>query len=70
MKSFDNFLKSLTPEIIGAIADNANEALKNSREKFSEDPKSNLGNQIGTTSIFISLGLLEKYHEWLHSENN
>ncbi|GEM_PF-1416485 len=70
MKNFDNFLKLLTPEKIGDIVDNANDALENSREEFSRDPRTNLGNQIATTSLFISLGLLEEYHEWLHSKDD
>lgn len=70
MKTFDNFLKLLTPEKVGDIVDSANDALENSREEFLKDPRTNLGHQVATTSLFISLGLLEEYHEWLHSEDN
>ncbi|GEU27909.1 hypothetical protein QuyetLC_22760 [Bacillus anthracis] len=65
MKSFDEFRNSLSEDDICEIVSVAQDSLENSREDFSKDPRTSLGNQIATISYSISIGLLEKYHEWL-----
>ena len=69
MKNFDEFRSSLTEDDIANIADNAQQVLNSARDTFTENPKTSLGNQIATTSLFISLGLLERYHEWLQQDS-
>lgn len=64
-KNFSDFIGKLTPDKIEAIVNNAQESLENSREDFLENPKTSLGNQVTTISLFISLGLLEEYHDWI-----
>ena len=69
MKTFDEFKLSLTKDEITNISNKAKEVLDEAREDFSKNPKTNLGNQIVTISMFISLGLLERYHEWLQQNS-
>ncbi|MTB64112.1 hypothetical protein GGG87_03730 [Streptococcus sp. zg-86] len=64
-KQFNDFLKQLTPETISSIVNKAQTTLDDSREEFKENPSTNLGNQVCVISTWISLGLLEEYHEWL-----
>lgn len=68
MKSFDEFRKTLTEDELARIADDAGQVLAKNRDELSDDPKTALGNQITTISLFMSLGLLEKYHEWLEEQ--
>ena len=66
MKDFSDFTKTLTEDEIASIIDECNEPLLS---VSSESPsESRLGNQIGTISLFVSLGLLRRYHEWLDAE--
>lgn len=65
MKSFDDFLKQLTPETISAIADDVNRKTQNIREK-TPPGVSAFSNQIGVTAFTISIEVLGLYHHWLH----
>lgn len=63
MKNFDDFVKTLTEDEITQIINNCKAPL----DKVASELLDNLavGGQIGTMSMFISLGLLRRYHEWL-----
>ena len=63
MKFFDDFLKTLTEDEISEIMNECQEPLTTIREQSSGSTA--FGNQIGTISYFVSLGLLRRYHEWL-----
>lgn len=63
MKSFDDFIKTLTEDEIAAIIDECQEPLAAVHKESSSSTA--LGNQIGAISYFVSLGLLRRYHEWL-----
>lgn len=60
-KNFDDFLATLTPEVIEEICDIAN-------SKTSElKGFANFANSIGVQNITITLELLNLYHDWLNS---
>lgn len=64
-KKFSDFLSQLTPEKLTEIADRTSDILEKTRENYNKDPKTSLGNQTVTIALWMSLGLLEEYHEWL-----
>jgi hypothetical protein len=61
-KNFDEFRTSLTEEDIAETVDNAKSLL----EPITKD-RQGLGNQVTAISLGINLGMLERYHAWLHS---
>ena len=63
MKSFKDFRESLTAEDMQDIAAKANEATK----QIDHTDGLQLGMVSSLTSAITTIGLLEKYHEWLHS---
>lgn len=65
MKDFDDFRATLTEDNLAEIAGRAQYVLENTVEEYKSNPKTLLGNQIATVSMFIALDLLERYHEWL-----
>lgn len=69
MKSFNEFRATLSKDEIASIVGEAQHLNEVSREKYSENPESNLGNQIATISLGISLALLERYHTWLEQQD-
>lgn len=66
-KNFNDFLRSLTPDKISKIVNEADKSIEVFRNQ--EDNVTRLGNQVGGISIRITLGLLEEYHKWLHQED-
>ena len=64
MKSFDDFLNTITHEDIEHIAEESNEFLSDIKES---DPSS-LGHQIYAVSHVCSIELLRLYHKWLQQE--
>ena len=64
-KKFSDFLSQLTPEKLTEIADRTSDILEKTHENYNKDPKTSLGNQTATIALWMSLGLLEEYHEWL-----
>ena len=69
MKSFDDFLKELTPDTIGSIVDDVNQKTTSISENHKGGFASSLSNQIGITAFTISVELLGLYHHWLYSED-
>lgn len=67
VKNFNDFLRNLTPDKISKIVNEADKSIEVFRNQ--EDNVTRLGNQVGSISIKITLGLLEEYHKWLHQEN-
>lgn len=65
MKDFNDFRKTLTPDVLSDIADRAEQALESGRDQFAEDVTTSLGNQVAVMSMILSVDLLEKYHDWL-----
>ena len=63
---FDDFLKTLTPEVIEKIADSAN--LKTQQIRESSSDVTCFGNQVGMISFTFSLELLGLYHKWLEQQ--
>lgn len=66
MKSYDDFIASLTPADMADVVDNANTYLRQFQQNTDHSAPSFAGNQIAAISYHISLGLLEKYHQWLN----
>lgn len=66
-KNFNDFLRSLTPDKISKIVNEADKSIEVFRNQ--EDNVTRLGNQVGGISIRITLGLLEESHKWLHQED-
>lgn len=64
MKPFDDFLKSLSEKDLTEIISKAAEA-SNSIAQKSPDLPTRIGNQTSIASYQISIGLLQKYHEWI-----
>ena len=64
MKDFKDFLSTLSEDDFASIADSSKEPLKNIQETSS--PENRLGNSVNVISVFTSLALIERYHEWLH----
>lgn len=67
IKSFDEFLETLDEDTYSAIAQNASKAAEEIRSE-TDDPKNNLGNQIGVISMLMSRDLLRLYHDWLSEQ--
>lgn len=67
-KNFDDFLKTLTPDIVAEITDQANDAAQQLREDSSQI--TSLGNQIGGVAFTFSVELLRLYHEWLFEQDD
>lgn len=68
MASFDDFMATLTPDILAGIFDDANLKAEEMR-KNSGSGLDSLGNQIGIVSYTISLELLACYHKWLEQQS-
>lgn len=68
MPNFNDFLATLTPDVIAQIVDDANEKVRKLERKPDEPFGTMLGNQIGMINITISLELLGAYHKWLEQE--
>lgn len=66
LKSFDEFLKILTPEKIKEIADSANESSKELRQDSTYSTL--LGNQVAGVSLTFTIEVLSLYHEWLSEQ--
>lgn len=64
-KDFNDFRKTLTADKLSEIASNADEFTKNQPPIILSKNESNLGNQIGSLAMILSIDLLEAYHEWL-----
>ena len=67
MKTFDEFLKTITEEDWEEIANRGNDFAESVRLESS--PKTALGNQVAAISLGITTGLLQRYHEWLSEQN-
>lgn len=67
MASFDDFMATLTPDVLTGIFDDANLKAQQIREN-SGSGLGSLGNQIGIVSYTISLELLACYHKWLEQQ--
>lgn len=65
MKSFDDFLASLTEDDYMRIAEDANNAAAEAKAETAKENKFGLGEQIGSFNFSLTLGLLRLYHEWL-----
>ncbi len=63
---FDDFLKTVTPEVIEQISNDAN--LKAAQVREGSSGLTLLGNQIGMVSLTFSLELLGLYHKWLEQQ--
>ena len=64
-KNFDDFLKTLTPDKFNEMAATHNEANEDETVNLS-----NISNYIASTSIGLTIDLLNLYHEWLYSDEN
>lgn len=67
VKNFNDFLNNLTPDKISKIVNEANQDVETFRNQ--EHGRTHLGNQIGSISLNLTLGVLEEYHKWLHQED-
>ena len=65
-KNFDDFINSLDENSKMEISTKASEELKKRRELKPEGER-NIYEVISGTSFFMSLCLLEKYHDWLNN---
>ena len=65
-RNFNDFVSSLTPEILAQIVDDAN--LKAAQVR-AEKSGNAIANQIGAVSLTMSLELLGLYHNWLSQES-
>lgn len=64
MKPFEDFLATLTTEEIAKISNKVNEKRENVANKTEND----LGMQISSISLWYSIELLRKYHEWIEQQ--
>lgn len=66
-KNYEDFIDSLTEKDMEEIS---NRASKELNERISvQGPTDSLLNITAKASFYISLYLLEKYHNWLNDEN-
>lgn len=66
LKSFEDFLNTLTEDEIASIVDECKEPLEAVQNDSSGEAQ--FGNQIAAISLFTSIGLLRRYHEWLSEQ--
>lgn len=66
LKSFEDFLNTLTEDDIASIIDECQKPLEAVQNGSSD--KTRFGNQIAAISYFTSIGLLRRYHEWLSEQ--
>lgn len=64
MKPFNDFLCTLTEEELAKISNKVNEK----RENIAKSTSNDLGMQISSISLWYSLELLRKYHEWIEKQ--
>lgn len=64
MKPFDDFLSTLTEEELAKISNKVNKKRENVANKTEND----LGMQISSISLWYSLELIRKYHEWIEKQ--
>lgn len=64
MKPFEDFLYTLTEDEIAKISNKVNEKSHNIAEKTSND----IGMQVASISLWYSIELLRKYHEWIDKQ--
>lgn len=63
---FDDFLKTVTPEVLEQILNDANLKAAQAREDSSR--LTLWGNQVGVVSFTFSLELLRLYHKWIEQQ--
>lgn len=68
MASFDDFMSTLTEDVVAAIVDDANLKAQEIRKNCGSG-LSTIGTQIGIVSYTISLELLACYHKWLEQQS-
>lgn len=64
MKPFNDFLSTLTEDELSQIANKVNDKVKNIAESTNND----LGMQISSVSLWYSIELLRRYHEWIDKQ--
>lgn len=64
MKSFDEFLATLTEDVIAEIADNVQQQLD---KMDAEDFEHKFGTKLAVMDYGFTIAILRRYHEWLHS---
>lgn len=64
MKPFNDFLSTLTEEELAKISNKVNKKRENVANKTEND----LGMQISSISLWYSLELIRKYHEWIEKQ--
>ena len=67
MKSFDEFLGTLSEDDYAEIMDFADD-LKEHVRSSTEDPKYLLGHQVASMDLAITMAVLSKYHSWLSEQ--
>ena len=63
--SFDDFLKTLTPDIMNQIGEDINLKLEQARSKITEDDPNFVGTQVSAIALTTSLEILGCYHKWI-----
>lgn len=64
MKPFNDFLSTLTEDELSQITNKVNNKVKNIAESTNND----LGMQISSVSLWYSIELLRRYHEWIDKQ--
>lgn len=67
--NFEDFMATITPEIIEQITADANLKAAQMRESAEPGDRTNFGNQVACISLTYSLELLGLYHKWLEQQN-
>lgn len=68
MKSFEDFMLSITGDVIEQISDDATLKAKQLEKPIDNDLQKYFGNQVAAIAFTISLELLGLYHKWLEQQ--
>lgn len=66
---FNDFVATLTPEVVGQITADAQLKVEQMREDSDTNDKTWLGNQIAAISFTYALEILGFYHKWLEEQD-
>ena len=67
LRPYEEFLATLTEDVICEIANTANKQMQIARET-TENKQNLIGNQIALCSLSFSQEILKRYHEWLSEQ--
>lgn len=68
MKDFDEFRKLMSVDYVNALFESASEAGRKFSWPITEENIDKFASALAASNLVITMSLLQKYHEWLGSD--